>query len=204
MKLAEFEQHFDALWMEKYALYDRSTDHWTRARVDTEVRQQCRDMLMEYARECQKVGISRQGKNKAQRLFEELGIDPASLEFHTANRTAMPYMAQHIAATSKGRIMYMERKTGKNYGEAIIGRVTASKSGRTLYYGGMSFRHIRGGASNYCCVETGEHYWISGCKQDGSDRLFGERVPILIDDDVRLEYWCRIRNLPECKDKWAV
>ncbi len=204
MKLAEFEQHFDAFWKERYALYDPSTNHWSRARADTEARQQCRDMLMEYARESQKVGISRQNKNKAQRLFEELGVDPTTLEFPGANQAAEPWAAKQTLATSKGRIMYLERKTSKNYGEAVIGRVTASKSGRTLYYGGMAFQHIKDAASNYRCVETGEHYWISGCKHDGSDRLFGERVPILIDDDVRSEYWCRIRNLPECKDKRAV
>jgi hypothetical protein len=27
-------------------------------------------------------------------------------------------------------------------------------------------------------------YWISGCKQEGGDRLYGERRPVEIDEDV--------------------
>lgn len=46
-------------------------------------------------------------------------------------------------------------------------------------------------------MDSGDHYWISGCKKDGSDRLYGERIPIQIDDDVREEYWKEIRNLPD-------
>lgn len=33
---------------------------------------------------------------------------------------------------------------------------------------------------------------ISGCKKDGSDRLYGGTV--VIDEDVREEYWAKIRN----------
>lgn len=51
--------------------------------------------------------------------------------------------------------------------------------------------------SNYRCVETGEDYWISGCKRSGEDRLYGERVPVHIDEDVREEYWTEIRRQPE-------
>ena len=50
--------------------------------------------------------------------------------------------------------------------------------------------------ANYYETETGEEYWISGYKKDGSDRLYGERLPIYIDEDVRIEYWTEIRNLP--------
>ena len=62
------------------------------------------------------------------------------------------------------------------------------------------FRHGLKGAgfkSNYFDVETGEDYWISGPKRDGSDRLYGGRVPIEIDDDVREEYWKVVRGQPE-------
>jgi hypothetical protein len=54
--------------------------------------------------------------------------------------------------------------------------------------------------ANYFDVDTGEHYWISGCKKDGGDRLYGERTPIHIDEDVRVEYWTEIRNLPSLVD----
>jgi hypothetical protein len=50
-------------------------------------------------------------------------------------------------------------------------------------------------------IETGDEYWISGCKRDGRDRLYGERVPVEIDDDAREEYWTEIRGQPENKDK---
>jgi hypothetical protein len=101
--------------------------------------------------------------------------------------------------------MYIEYKgDGLRGGEARIGRVFFSKRGKTLYYGGKSFQSLKGGGgfkSNYVEVESGDEYWISGCKQDGSDRLYGERVPIEIDDDVRVEYWTEIRELPENKAK---
>jgi hypothetical protein len=98
----------------------------------------------------------------------------------------------------KSRIMYIERKAGSLTGEARIGRITFSKTGRTLYYGGNSFRSLRGAGfkSNYYEVQCGEEYWISGCHKDGLDRLYGERVPIEIDEDVRDEYWSDIRALP--------
>lgn len=44
---------------------------------------------------------------------------------------------------------------------------------------------------------NGDEYWVSGPKADGSDRLFGGRLPVIhIDEDVREEYWLRIRNMP--------
>jgi hypothetical protein len=50
--------------------------------------------------------------------------------------------------------------------------------------------------SNYVDIKTGEEFWISGCKKDGSDRLYGERLPVCIDEDVQEEYWTEIRNQP--------
>ena len=95
----------------------------------------------------------------------------------------------------KSRIMYIEYKGGGLIGPARIGRVSFSKTGRTLYYGGKSFRSLKGDGfkENYYDVETGERYWISGPRKDGADRLYGERLPVEIDDDVREEYWRDIR-----------
>ena len=94
------------------------------------------------------------------------------------------------------RILYVERKTGAN--QAWIGRVSFSKTGRTLYYRGMSFRSLGGSgiSGNYRELESREEYWISGCKRDGGDRLFGSRLPVMIDEDVREEYWTLVRRLP--------
>lgn len=101
------------------------------------------------------------------------------------------------------RIMYIERKAGELTGEARIGRVAFSKTGKTLAYRDLNFQSLKGSGfkSNYVELESGEEYWISGCKKDGSDRLYGERVPISIDDDVRAEYWRDIRGLPDCVDQ---
>lgn len=100
-------------------------------------------------------------------------------------------------------IMYLERKAGKLIGDAQIGRVTFSKTKQTIYYRGRAFKRLPGGGfkSNYYDQETGEEYWISGPRKDGRDRLYGERLPIAIDDDVREEYWCLIRNEPGQKHR---
>jgi len=104
---------------------------------------------------------------------------------------------------TRPRIMYIERKAGELTGNARIGRVRFSKSGKSIYYDGKRFETLggRGFKANYFEVESGEEYWISGCKKDGSDRLYGERIPVVIDEDVREEYWTEIRMHPECKDR---
>jgi hypothetical protein len=98
-----------------------------------------------------------------------------------------------------GRIMYVECKAGGLTGEARIGRVSFSKTGRTLYYRGRTFQSLKGAGfkSNYYDVETGEDYWISGPKRAGSDSLYGGGTPVEIDDDVREEYWRIIRRQPK-------
>src|SRR5437867_8819696 len=103
------------------------------------------------------------------------------------------------AKAQAGRIMYIECKAGSVTGTARIGRVTFSKTGRTLYYRGQTFQSLKGAGfkSNYYCVETGEDYWISGPKRRGGDALYGGSLPIEIDEDVREEYWRHIRRQPE-------
>ena len=97
------------------------------------------------------------------------------------------------------RIVYLECKDGALVGPSRIGRVTFSRTGSTLYYRGQRFQSLKGAGfkSNYFDVETGADYWISGPKRDGSDRLYGGRAPIEIDEDVREEYWTEIRREPE-------
>jgi hypothetical protein len=93
----------------------------------------------------------------------------------------------------KSRIMYIEDKSGDIVGPARIGRVTFSKTGRTIYYRGRSFRSLTGSGFK-ANVETGEQYWISGPKRNGGDGLYGGSTHIEIDDDVREEYWRDIRR----------
>jgi hypothetical protein len=101
------------------------------------------------------------------------------------------------------RIMYIEYKSGGLHGSARIGRVTFSRTGATLHYGGKSFGRLggRGFKANYSDTETGEQYWISGPRKDGTDRLYKSDWPVEIDEDVREEYWTEIRNRPELKDQ---
>ena len=93
--------------------------------------------------------------------------------------------------------MYIEYKGDGIVGPAKIGRVTFSKTGRSLYYDGREFASLNGAGfkTNYLDVETREEYWISGCKRDGTDALYSTTVEI--DDDAREEYWLKIRNKPE-------
>lgn len=104
---------------------------------------------------------------------------------------------------TNSRIMYIEHKGGELTGSARIGRVTFSRTGCTLYYRDLVFQSLKGNGfkANYFEIESGESYWISGPKRDGSDRLYGERLPIEIDDDVREEYWTTLRGLPSCVDR---
>lgn len=94
--------------------------------------------------------------------------------------------------------MYIEHKGENLSGIAKIGKVYFSKTAKSIHYNGQTFQTLSGSGykSNYFDVETREHYWISGCKKNGKDRLYGERLPIYIDEDVRDEYWNEIRNLP--------
>ncbi|MBN1516210.1 1-deoxy-D-xylulose-5-phosphate synthase [Candidatus Sumerlaeota bacterium] len=100
----------------------------------------------------------------------------------------------------KSRIMYIEYKGDDGIaGSARIGRVTFSKSGKSIHYNGKTFETKKGTGfkSNYFDVETGEDYWISGCRKDGRDALYSTDAEI--DDDVREEYWTEIRKMPENK-----
>jgi hypothetical protein len=91
--------------------------------------------------------------------------------------------------------MYIEDKSGGLIGPARIGRVTFSKTGRTIYYRGKEFRSLKGGyKANYYEVESGACFWISGPKRDGGDALYATHVLPEIDDDVREEYWREIRG----------
>src|ERR1700753_1139488 len=97
----------------------------------------------------------------------------------------------------KTRIMYIERKAGNLTGPARIGRVTYSKTGATIYYGGREFRSLKGAGfkANYYDVETGEEYWISGPRKDGCDALYATNIATEIDEDVRQEYRTQIRKI---------
>ncbi len=99
----------------------------------------------------------------------------------------------------KTRIMYIEFKGNDIAGPARIGRVTFSKSGKSIHYRGRKFETLkgRGFKANYFDVDTGDYFWISGCRKDGMDALYSTDVEI--DEDVLDEYWREIRGIPENK-----
>jgi hypothetical protein len=97
----------------------------------------------------------------------------------------------------KTRIMYIERKAESLDGPARIGRVVFSKTGRSVTYQGQFFHKTKSGFKhNFIEAETGAEYWISGPKKRGGDRLYGGSDGIEIDEDVREEYWTKIRSRP--------
>ncbi len=92
--------------------------------------------------------------------------------------------------------MYIEMKPGLA-GPARIGRVTFSKTRKTIYYRGRKLQSLKGAGykANYYDVDTGMSYWVSKCRRDGKDSLYP--VTVEIDEDVREEYWTEIRQQPE-------
>ena len=100
-------------------------------------------------------------------------------------------------SAKKSRIMYIERKVESLNGPARIGRVTMSKTGRTIEYRGQKFQKSKSGYKwNHFDIETGDHYWISGPRKDGKDRLYSQSSqPVEIDEDVQEEYWTKIRGM---------
>lgn len=117
------------------------------------------------------------------------------MKFQEKTLPAMP------RSGAKSRIMYIESKAGSLNGPARIGRVTFSKTGLTLYYKGRTFMRLQGFKANHFDVETHDEYWISGPRRDGEDRLYVSNIPVEIDDDVREEYWRKIRKKPEFKNQ---
>ncbi len=96
------------------------------------------------------------------------------------------------------RVMYIENKEGLiNDGDACIGWVNFSKTGKTIYYKGKTFvsNKGKGVSGNYNDLETGEEYWISGIKKRGSNVHPCESVGlVIVDEDARDEY-NRIKSL---------
>jgi hypothetical protein len=103
----------------------------------------------------------------------------------------------------KSLIMYIESKADGVSGSARIGRVTSSKTGKSIYYQGRQFGSLKGGFNaNYFDCDTREEYWISGCKRNGGDRLYPGTIEI--DEDIREEYWTEIRRMPDKRNQTVI
>jgi hypothetical protein len=135
-----------------------------------------------------------------------IGIAGLSSGTHSRDPLAQPILravicvlirAQETHGMSKTRIMYIENKSTSLNGPARIGRVTFSKTGKSISYRGRTFQSLKGSSykANYFDVETGERFWISGARKDGNDRLYPQSTqPVEIDDDVTEEYWRDVRG----------
>lgn len=86
-------------------------------------------------------------------------------------------------------LVFIELKTGfANNGPAYIGYAARSKSGRTIFFNGKAFRKSTQCISgNYFDIESEEHYWISGVKKTGTDRLHGANGPTYVDRQALAE-----------------
>ena len=86
-------------------------------------------------------------------------------------------------------IKYIELKTGHNDdGPAWIGKVKISRSGNTVYFNDHAFQKYNGISGNFIDVESGEEYWISGVKKNGTDRHWAGKGKIIIDSKIIPEY----------------
>ena len=96
----------------------------------------------------------------------------------------------------RSRIMYIEDKSNGLEGDARIGRVYFSKTGKTLYYRGLKFQSLKGSGfkANYYEVESGNEFWISGPRKDQNDRLYGGNRGVKVDEDVKEEYEAYIKS----------
>jgi hypothetical protein len=98
------------------------------------------------------------------------------------------------------RVMYVEDKSGDLDGEGRIGWVELSRSRRSFRYAGRELLKLKSGYKYNCVdVETGKHFWVSGPRKDGADKLYGGIVHI--DDDARVEYWTKVRDRPDLVDR---
>lgn len=87
-------------------------------------------------------------------------------------------------------LKYIELKSGySDDGPAWIARVKQSKSGRTVYFNGRALKKgLPGASGNYVDARTGEVFWVSGVKRDGSDRHRAGAGTVLVEAAAVDEY----------------
>ncbi|UII20738.1 hypothetical protein [Fulvivirga ligni] len=89
----------------------------------------------------------------------------------------------------KNKIMYIEHKSDQNdRGEAWIGLVEFSKSGRTIYFNDQAFKQLNVSTGNFYDLETHDEYWISGIKKNGQDRHWAGTGKIYLQRAIADDY----------------
>ena len=107
----------------------------------------------------------------------------------------------------ENKLKYIELKTGfSDNGPAWIGKVEFSKSRQTIYFNGLAFQSLKGKgiSANYFELESGDEYWISGVKKDGSDRHWAGSGKIFIDKKVLKDYLRLIEETELPKNKFEI
>lgn len=137
-----------------------------------------------------------EGKKDLLKKMEQLGIERYLEGEMSTNSGDNEKEQDRGTQKDKNKIMYIEYKGDSLAGPGRIGRVQFSKTGKTIYYNNRKLQSLKGGyKANYFDVETGEEFWISGCKQKADDTLYPGTIEI--EEDVREEYWREIRKLPQ-------
>jgi hypothetical protein len=93
------------------------------------------------------------------------------------------------------RLMYVESKShSASEAPARIGWVTFSRSGRSVYYRGLTLCRVKGGGlrGNYLDVGSGDEYWVSGLKRRGLNQHWAE--PIREVDEDAVNHLRRVRQ----------
>ncbi len=101
----------------------------------------------------------------------------------------------------KTAIRYIEKINNNHDGEAWIGLVSFSKTGKTIYFNGKAFQSAGSSRTpgNYYDIETGEIYWISGIKKNMQDRHVYGKGLISVEKRILYEYLSIInkKSLPK-------
>ena len=108
-------------------------------------------------------------------------------------RNHSPTVVAHLKM--KPELRYIELKSGfGDTGPAWIGIAEFSKSGRTVYFNGKALKSLNGTgiAGNHYDLETGDEYWVSGIKKNGTDRHWAGGGKIMIDRNVVDHYLSKV------------
>jgi hypothetical protein len=90
-------------------------------------------------------------------------------------------------------LKYLELKSGySDNGPAWVAKVGVSKSGRTLYFNGKALKRAQGISGNHVDLETGEEYWVSNIKKDGTDRHWAGSGKVSIEGRAVADYLASI------------
>jgi len=92
-------------------------------------------------------------------------------------------------SSKRSRIMYIEMEGSKDRA-AIVGRVSISKTGKTLYYDEMIFQEDVASTNhwNYVEANSNEKYWICDIKKDNNKAHLHRETKINVDLDCQFEY----------------